>query len=76
MYSHVITKFSGMGRLDLLTNGAPQSRFARQSSAIILLQDFIINFLRNIFTSVAPQIAIASLGGYRKGYKQKILQLN
>ena len=28
------------------------------------LQDFIINFLKNIFTSVlAPQIAIASLGG-------------
>ena len=27
------------------------------------LQDFIINFLKNIFTSVlAPQIAIASLG--------------
>ena len=28
------------------------------------LQDFIISFLKNIFTSVlAPQIAIASLGG-------------
>ena len=28
------------------------------------LQDFIINFLKNIFTSVlAPQTAIASLGG-------------
>ena len=43
---------------------------------IILLQDFIINFLRNIFTSVAPQIDTASLGGHRSGYKQKILQLN
>ena len=43
---------------------------------IILLQDFIINFLRNIFTSVAPQIDTASLGGHRNGYKQKILQLN
>ena len=40
------------------------------------LQDFIINFLRNIFTSVAPQIDTASLGGDRNGYKQKILQLN
>lgn len=28
------------------------------------IQDFIINFLKNIFTSVlAPQTAIASLGG-------------
>lgn len=43
---------------------------------IILLQDFIINFLRNIFTSVAPQIDTASLGGHRNGYKQKILQLH
>ena len=33
MYCHMITKFSGM--VDLLTDGAPQARFARQSSAII-----------------------------------------
>ena len=34
-YGHVITKFSRMGRLpDFLTHGAPQARFARQSSAI------------------------------------------
>ena len=35
-YGHVITKFSRMGRLPhFLTHGAPQARFARQSSAII-----------------------------------------
>ena len=35
-YGHVITKFSRMGRLPhFLTHGAPQARFARQSSANI-----------------------------------------
>ena len=34
VYGHVITKFSGW--VDLLTHGAPQARFARQSSAIII----------------------------------------
>ena len=33
MYGHVITKFFGW--VDLLCHGAPQARFARQSSAII-----------------------------------------
>ena len=34
-YGHVITKFSWMGSLPhFLTHGAPQARFARQSSAI------------------------------------------
>ena len=33
-YGHVITKFSWMGSLPhFLTHGAPQARFARQSSA-------------------------------------------
>ena len=37
-YGHVITKFSRMGRLPhFLTHGAPQARFARQSSANIAL---------------------------------------
>ena len=32
------------------------------------IQDFIINFLKNIFTSVlAPQLAVAGLGMIRKG---------
>ena len=36
VYDHVITKFSRMGRLPhFLTHGAPQARFARQSSAIM-----------------------------------------
>ena len=35
VYGHVITKFSRMGSLPhFLTHGAPQARFARQSSAI------------------------------------------
>ena len=35
VYGHVITKFSRMGSLlRFLTHGAPQARFARQSSAI------------------------------------------
>ena len=34
MYGHVITKFSRMGSLPyFLSHGAPQARFARQSSA-------------------------------------------
>ena len=32
VYGHLITKFSGMG--DFLTHGAPQARFARQSSTM------------------------------------------
>ena len=36
-YGHVITKFSWMGSLPhFLTHGAPQARFARQSSAMKL----------------------------------------
>ena len=35
VYGHVITKFSGMGRLlHFLTHGAPLARFALESSAI------------------------------------------
>ena len=35
VYGHVITKFSRMGSLPhFLSHGAPQARFARQSSAI------------------------------------------
>ena len=34
VYGHMITKFSRMGRFTY--HGAPQARFARQSSAIIL----------------------------------------
>ena len=42
VYSYVITKFSRMGRLlHLLTHGAPLARFARQSSAIIILLPYL-----------------------------------
>ena len=66
-YGHVITKFSWMGSLPhFLTHGAPQARFARQSSAnndnnnksglLIKSSRLEISELRNYFTKISSRI--------------------
>ena len=63
MYSHVITKFSRMGRyLDFATHGAPLAHFARESSAMM---EFLRYFLRPSFWG-KPVVVSRNFGCFLK----------
>ena len=53
VYGHVITKFSGMGRLlHFLTHGAPRARLARESSAITFTLCFSVVYKIEFWSQV------------------------